>query len=312
MLDITLIGTGATMPLPERAVSATAIGCNGRVILIDCGEGTQAAAKKAHVSLMKIDAICLTHFHGDHIFGLPGLLQTIGSLGRTEPMTIFGPEGVEDIMKLIMDLCVFLPYEIKVVQMMTEETKCLELSKIFPGWPAGAKLEGIQTEHRVSCCGYKFVLSRTGKFQPDKAKELGVPQKDWKLLQKGESVMVGDTLILPEQVLGEARSGLSVVISGDTKPCDALIEAAKGADLLVGEATFGENEEAEIAIERGHSTFAQMAEIALRAEVKRLWLTHFSGSISEPEEYLPNAKVFYENAECGYDGKTITLKFDEK
>ncbi len=308
MIEMTLIGTAATMPTPERAVTSALLNCAGHTILFDCGEGTQTAARKAHASIMRADAICLTHYHGDHIFGLPGYLQTMGSLGRTEPLYIFGPEGLEDVMDVIMKLCVFLPYELKLMPLPAEG---LRLCEVMPGFPAEAMLTPIATQHRVPSQGYRFSLGRPGRFMVEKARALGVPQNCWGKLQHGGTVEVDGRTVTPADVLGEPRKGLSVVFTGDTVPCEAVREAAQDADLLVMEATYGENEQEELAIEHGHSTFSGTAKLAAEANVRNLWLVHYSGMILEPQEYLPNAQAHFPAAICGEDGMTMTLAFEK-
>lgn len=308
MIDMTLIGTAALVPTPERALTAATLSCGGHTILFDCGEGTQSAARKAHASIMRVDAICLTHFHGDHIFGLPGYLQTMGSMGRTEPLYVFGPEGLEEMLELILKLCIFLPYELRPVHLPPEG---LQLCTVLPGFPAEATLAPIATEHRVPSMGYRFDLRRPGRFMVEKARALNVPQKFWGLLQRGEAVEVEGRQIAPQDVLGEARKGLRVVFTGDTRPCQAVLEAARDADLLVMEATYGENEQLDAALEHGHSTFAATAQLAHEANARRLWLVHYSGMIDNPADYLPNAQAHFPGAVCGEDGMSITLAFEK-
>lgn len=308
MIDITLIGTAALFPLPERALTAAMLSCGGHTILFDCGEGTQTAARKAGVSLIKADIIALTHYHGDHIFGMLGLLQTMCCMGRTETLYITGPAGLQEELEPILKLVGWTSYDISLIEMPEDG---LVLAELVNGWPAGAKLTAFETEHRVSSQGYCFTLSRAGKFMPQKAKELGVPTNQWGLLQKGQSVQVGETTVLPAQVMGEARKGIKFVISGDTTACETLITAAKGADLLICEATYGENEQAQLAIDHGHMNFAQAACVAEKAEVKELWLAHFSQMIEDPQEYLPNAIEIFPNTVCGQDGMSTTLRFEK-
>ena len=300
MIDITLIGTAATMPLPKRALSSVLLRYDGRTILFDCGEGTQTAARKAKVSLMKTDLIALTHYHGDHIFGLPGLLQTFGCLGRTDPLYICGPEGLKTAMEPIVRLAGPLPYRIYLSQMGEGG---LEFGD--------AVLKGFNVNHRVPCFGYEFILPRAGKFDPKKADALNVPLQSRNVLQHGENVTVGSRVITPEMVMGKERKGLKVVISGDTAPCPELVARAKGADLFVCEATYGEdiyNEDAKL---YGHSTFADAGKMAKKAKVKRLWLTHFSQTMESPEELLAYAWSSFPDAICGHDGMSITLNFEE-
>jgi ribonuclease Z len=309
MIVVTLIGTGALQPLPQRALASAAITCAGRVILLDCGEGTQSAARAADVSLMKIDMIALTHYHGDHTYGLPGLLQSIGTAGRTEPLMIVGPEGLQEAMKPFLTLCPFLPYSLVLVELPPNREA--QLRALLPGWPEEAYLIPFATEHRLASQGYRFELRRAGRFMPLKAKELGVPVASWKLLQRGESVTVDGTTILPGQVMGDPRRGVTVVYTGDTSLCPAISEAAKDADLLICEANYGDNAQEETALEHGHMLYAHAAQAARDAGVRRLWLTHFSPMVKDPEEWADNARTIFPDATCGQDGMRITLTFDD-
>lgn len=308
MIKITLLGTSALVPLPNRALTSVQLVCGGHYILFDCGEGTQSAARKANVSLMKTDIIVLTHYHGDHIFGLPGLLQTMNIMGRKEILYIIGPKGIDKELKPIINLVGWLEYEVKLMEIPPQG---IELNNLTKGWPNGVKLVPFKTEHKVISQGYKFILPRAGKFMPDRAKKLEIPTTLWKTLQKGESVRIADKIISPEMVLGEPRRGLSVVFSGDTSICETLIQSSKDTDLLICEATYGENEQEQLAISHGHMNFAQAGQAALKANVKRLWLVHYSQMIKEPKEYIENAQKYFPLAECGEDGKSITLNFDD-
>lgn len=309
MLTITLLGTAATMPLPDRALSAAFAACGGHGLLWDCGEGTQAAARRAGVNLMRADAICLTHYHGDHIFGLPGLLQTLGAQGRTRPLALLGPEGLPDIWAAVRALTGPLPYPVKPQVLMPGQP--LALDALSEGWPAGARLVPFATKHRVKCLGYRLELPRAGKFSPEQAQALGVPVQQWKLLQKGQSVAVEGRTVQPAQVLGAPRKGLSVVFSGDTAPCTYYLQAAHDADLLICDATYALPEQEDQARQWGHSTFGQSATLAAQARAKRLWLTHYSPMITDPEEYAAQAQSIFPAAECGFDGKSITLQYEE-
>ena len=307
MLTITLLGTAATMPLPDRALTAAVAECVGHSLLFDCGEGTQAAARRAGVNLMKLDAICLTHYHGDHIFGLPGLLQTLGCQGRTKPLVLYGPAGMAEVWPALRALTGPLPYPIRAAAV---DTAPIPLSGF--GWPEGASLTPIPTRHRVPSRGYQLTLPRAGRFQPEKARALGVPVVDWKRLQHGESIQAGGRVITPAEVLGPPRRGLKFVFSGDTAPCPALEQAAQSADLFICDATYAEPEQEAQAKQYGHSTFGQGAAMAARAGAKRFWLAHYSPMITDPEEYKQAAQKIFPAAECGFDGKTITLQFEEE
>ena len=312
MLTITLLGTAATMPLPERALTVALAECGGHSLLFDCGEGTQTAARRAGVNLMKLDAICLTHYHGDHIFGLPGLLQTLGCQGRTRRLTLFGPAGLAPVWDALRALAGPLPYPIETQEVGIEPIALNALCEGASGWPAGAALTPFKTKHRVPSCGYRLDLPRAGRFLPEQAKALGVPVADWKRLQQGEAVVVNGTRIDPAQVLGAPRKGLRFVFSGDTAPCPSLRKAAEGADLLICDATYPEEAQEAQAKQYGHSTFEQGAKIAADAGAKRFWLAHYSPMITDPEEFLPRAQVVFPAAECGFDGKQIILQYEEK
>ena len=302
-----MLGTSALMPIPDRALTSAVLACAGHSILFDCGEGTQTAARRAGVSLMKADIIALTHYHGDHIFGIPGLAQTMSVLGRTEPLYITGPSGLKEAMAPILTLIGEVNYPIRLVELPPDG---LRLCEWIRGWPEAARLTAFETRHRVVSQGYCFNLGRAGRFMPQKARALGVPQSQWRLLQKGQTIQLGEVLVRPENVMGEPRKGLKFAFSGDTAVCESLVQAARGADLLICEATYGEDEQAELAAEYGHMNFAQAAQVAARANVKRLWLAHFSQRITDPLQYLPSATAFYQEAMCGIDGMAISLRFD--
>lgn len=308
------------MPTPERGVSAAILRCAGRSILFDCGEGTQVALRREKISPIKIDLIALTHYHGDHIFGLPGLLQTMDCLKRTEPLYITGPDGLEDAMEPILKLVVQTAYEVRLVK--TDSVFGVAMKTFNSSWPDGARLHPFATEHRVLSQGYSFMLSRASKFLPEKAKELGIPVHMWKQIIasdpdtpiqiNGEVLSVGGTIIRGHHLMGETRRGLRVVISGDTQPCKTLEGHAYGADLLISDATYGEDAQADEAELWGHSTFRQAAELARDACVRQLWLTHFSQSMKAPADYLANALSVFPNSVCGYDGLSVTLQFDDE
>jgi ribonuclease Z len=257
---------------------------------------------------MKADVIALTHYHGDHVFGLPGLMQTMEVFGRTQTLTLVGPSGLEAAMRPILELVGHTGYP---VRLATLPEGGLRLGELARGWPEAARLTAFPTAHRVPSQGYCFTLDRAGKFLPDRARALGVPVNEWSLLQKGQRLQLEDGRVVgPEDVLGAPRKGLKFVFTGDTAPCDSLVDAAKGADLMICEATYGEDEQAQLAGEHGHMVFAQAAGIARRAGVKRLWLAHYSQMVEDPSAYLPNAAALFEDTVCGEDGLSVTLRFE--
>ena len=299
MVDITLLGCGGTQPLPERALSSLAITVGGSTVLIDCGEGTQAAARRWGVSIFKIDAVLLTHFHGDHIFGIPGLWQTMAGLGRTAPLVMAGPPGLDGLLQTIYRFAGPLPFTIRTIEL----SDCRGAFEV----PAG-QVTAFPLRHRVDCCGYAFALPRAGRFDPARAKAAGIPLPYWNRLQNGERV---DGFV-PSDVLGPARRGLKVVYATDTRPCRAIVEAASDADLLCMDATYAEDADRDKAKLYGHSTCRQTGETAAKASVRRLWLTHYSAAVTDTAPALAEAQIAYPAAEAGFDGKKITLFFDEE
>ena len=302
MLDICLLGTGGMMPLPYRWLTALMARFNGQSILIDCGEGTQIAMKEKGWSPKPIDIICFTHYHADHISGLPGMLLTMGNAERTEPLTLIGPKGLTRVVSALRVIAPELPFSLNCIE-ITEAEQTLEFD--------GFRIEAFKVNHNVVCYGYNLVIDRIGKFQVQKAIELGIDKRYWNKLQKGEVVHIEDKIFTPDMVLGDARKGLKVTYCTDTRPTDSIVKNARKADLFICEGMYGELDKVEKAKEHKHMTFYEAAEIAKNAEVEQLWLTHFSPSLTHPEEYMNNVRKIFKKAKAGKDGKTIELKFEE-
>ena len=203
-----------------------------------------------------------------------------------------------------------LPYAVK--PLVCRAGQPVALDALSDGWPAGATLLPVATKHRVRSLGYRLDLPRAGRFDPEKARALGVPVTQWRLLQRGQAVPLAERMVQPAEVLGAPRKGLRFVFSGDSAPCPALEQAAQNADLFLCDATYPDNEQEVQAKQWGHSTFAQGAAIAKKADVRRFWLMHYSPMILEPEAALPNAQAIFPAAECGFDGKQIILQYDEE
>jgi len=309
MLTVTLLGTAATLPQPDRALSSAVFSVNGRHILLDCGEGTQLALHRQRISPMKIDLIALTHYHGDHMLGLPGLLQTMDTMGRTAPLILTGPEeGHAPILAAILTLADELAYPVEFRPLPPEG---LILHTLHPKWPMEACLMAFPTVHRIPSQGYLLTLGRMRRLNTEQVLALGVPRSLWRCLQSGQSVTVDGRTICPDDVCGPERRGLRVVFTGDTAPCSTVEQAAHSADLLIMDATYADDLHDDKAALYGHSTFTQTAALAARANVKRLWLTHYSAMITAPAVYLPAAQAICPTAECGADGKCLTLTFRE-
>ena len=300
MIDVLLLGTGAMMPLPGRWLSSTLVRVNGSLVLFDCGEGTQIAMRQFHWGFRRLDAICLSHLHADHVAGLPGLFHTVANAGRTEPMRIFGPSGTSDVVSGLRVIAPHLPYEIEVIELEDDVTFGL------PGGLTGHAREG---EHRVTCLGYRLSADRGRAFRSDRAVALGVPKEQWSLLQDGETVVVDGQTVQPADVLGDARPGIALGLITDTRPTGRLEDLVRGVDLLICEATYGEDDDQQKAILHKHMTIREAAALAERAGVRNLWLTHFGAGMSDPESYRPFARSLFPSAEIGSSGLTGSLTF---
>ena len=301
MLRVTLPGTGGMMPTKERWLSTCIISCEGHSVLIDCGEGTQVAVKFAGCRIKPVDLICITHFHADHVSGLPGFLLSLGNEGRVEPLTIAGPKGIKRIVKSLCVIAPALPFEIRF----------RELDEPEPFEEAGFTVTPFKVRHRVECLGYSFYLPRIGKFNVEKARALSIPQNLWNPLQKTGQVMYNDKLYTYDMVSDGDREGIKVTYCTDTRPVNSIIENAKNSDLFICEGLYYSLDKLERARLTGHMLYGEAAELAAKASVKRLWLTHFSPAVEFPEEGISAAAYIFENAECGFDGKTIDLVFND-
>lgn len=301
MIDVCLLGTGGVMPLPGRWLSSALIRYNGKMILIDCGEGTQIPIRLAGWGFKAIDAVLITHYHGDHIAGLPGLLLTIGNSGRIEPLTLVGPPSIKKVVEGLTVIAPELPYELKFIEMPDSKEAETQLN--------GLIINSMPADHTVTCLCYSVLLKRQGKFDVTTANKLKIPVKYYKQLQQGQQVEVSGKIIKPGMVVGPERRGIKVCYCTDTRPTDKLIDFAREADLLISEGMYGSNEELEKAIQKKHMTFTESAEIAMNAKVQALWLTHYSPSLTEPGKYINEAKKIFPNTQAGTDLLMKTLMF---
>lgn len=303
MLDVCLLGTGGMMPLPYRWLTALMFRYNGKSILIDCGEGTQIALREKGWSPKPIDIICFTHYHADHISGLPGMLLTMGNAERTEPLLLIGPKGLTRAVNALRVIAPELPFEIQ-FQEITEPEQ--EIS--FDGF----RIKAFKVNHSVLCYGYSMLIDRGGRFDKERALEQQIPLKLWSRLQKGETIEQDGRIYTPDMVLGEVRKGLKVTYCTDTRPTDAITANAEGSDLLILEGMYGEPDKLEKARENKHMTMYEAARIAKATQVPELWLTHYSPSLIRPEEYMGDVRKIFPGAVAAKDGRTVELNFDEE
>ncbi|MBQ6288181.1 MAG: ribonuclease Z [Clostridia bacterium] len=303
MLEFCTLGTGGTLPIPERALSSLYVRVNGRSLLIDCGEGTQVGIRRLGWGFRCLDGMLLTHYHGDHCTGIAGLLLSLEKAGKDEPFHIWGPRGLK---RVVEGLCVIVP-QLSFPVMLHElpaEGGNVEL--------IGLKIRAFPVDHGgIPCFGYRMALDRGAVFDPEKAKELNVPMKDWKRLQQGEAVHVGLKRILPGDVTGAARKGITLVFSTDTRPCETLEKNCADADLLILEGMYGTEDKMPQALKNHHMLFREAAEIAQKTMPGGLLLTHFSTSLEDPEEYLPETRTIFERTWAAKDGETVVMRYPE-
>ena len=301
MLDVCLLGSGGMMPLPYRWLTSLMTRFNGSSLLIDCGEGTQIAIKEKGWSFKPIDVICFTHYHGDHISGLPGLLLTMGNADRKEPLTLIGPKGLERVVSALRVIAPELPFPIIYKEIEGAE-QTFELN--------GYRVKAFRVNHNVLCYGYTMEIDRAGKFDVERAKEQEIPQKYWKHLQKGETIETENGILTPDMVLGPPRKGLKLTYTTDTRPTNSIRENAKDSDLFICEGMYGEKEKAAKAVEYKHMTFYEAAHLAKDAQVKEMWLTHYSPSLTRPEEYMDEVRRIFPEAKAGKDRMSRELAFE--
>ena len=305
MIDVCLLGSGGMMPLPYRWLTSLMVRYNGSSLLIDCGEGTQIAIKEKGWSFKPIDVICFTHYHGDHISGLPGLLLTMGNADRKEPLTLIGPKGLERVVNALRVIAPELPFPI-IYKEINGPEEVFELN--------GYRLKAFKVNHNVICYGYTLELDRAGKFKLEKAMAMDIPKMYWSRLQKGETIvdeLQGKTY-LPEMVMGAPRKGIKLTYCTDTRPTQSIVDNAMHSDLFICEGMYGEKDKDAKAREYKHMTFYEAAKLAKNAQVKEMWLTHYSPSLTRPEEYMDDVRKIFPAAKAGKDKKSVELDFEEE
>ena len=301
-LSVAFLGTGGAVPSARRNTAGVLVARGGERLLFDCGEGTQRQMQRS-LGLVQVDAIYFTHFHADHFLGLPGLLKTYDLTERERPLTIYGPRGLRDLIGSLGRVIGRVGYKLELVEIEPGEAIPCE----------GAEVRAFAVEHSVRAHGYALVeAERPGRFDPEEAKRLGVKEGPaFAALQRGETVesLNGET-VGPRQVMGESRPGRTIAITGDTAPCHATVEAAHGADLLVHDASFSE-EEVQRAADTGHSTVGQAAAVAREAEVELLALVHIS-SRYHVGKVLDEAREVFEPTVAPRDFDLIEIPFPER
>jgi len=308
MLSVTFLGTSAARPTVERNVSALALVREGETLLFECGEGTQRQMMRYGVSFA-LSEIFFTHFHADHFLGVIGLIRTLGLQARAEPMRLYGPKGAKKLLTQALQLGVErVPFQVEIIEVKAGE----KIGERGNGKGEGYDVHVFGTEHGGGSVGYALrEHERPGRFDPDKARAAGVPEGQlWGKLQRGETVALEDgRTVSAEGIVGPKRPGRLVVLTGDTRPCADVVDAAQGADLLIHEATFGE-EEKERAKETGHSTAREAAQVALAAKARRLVLSHVSARYSiSAEELVKEAREVFKETVVAKDGMTIEVPF---
>lgn len=303
MITITTLGTGSGKPTPERNVSCTAVFREGELILFDCGEGTQIQLARTALKPGSIGVICITHFHGDHINGLPGLLGTLQMNQREEPLVVIGPEGLGRYLGSMRRLGVMgVQYPLEVIEVQAPGV-------VYQG--SGYTLSAERLDHRIVCWGYRLdEPERPGRFDLERAKALGIPAGPlYGKLQRGESVTLGDGReVAAAEVVGAPRPGLSLAYCCDTQPCEGVLRLAANVDLLIHEGTYAPGEES-LAHERGHSTMWDAAQAAQASKARRLLITHISSKYLRTAGFLKEVQEVFREVEIATDLSTFELHY---
>lgn len=298
MLECCTLGTGGAQPLPTRALSSLYVRVNGRSLLIDCGEGTQVGIRRLGWGFRCIDGLLITHFHGDHCGGVPGMLLSMDKAQRQEPLHLWGPVGLKRVMDGLRVIVPALSFPLVLHEL---RGPAVDFQLI------GLNITAFPLQHGVPCYGYRLHLPRQGAFQPEKARALGVPMHHWKELQQGQAV--GG--VLPEDVLGAPRQGITLLYATDTRPVPEIVHHGQGADLMILEGMYGQESKRPQALKNHHLLFAEAAQLAQDAHAKQLVLTHFSNCIDDPSAFLPAAQEIFPQTFAAADGECFVLHYPE-
>ncbi len=302
MLNVCLLAPGGVMPFYNRFLTSMIVSCNGSMVLVDCGEGTQILLKKLKWGLKNIDIICFTHYHADHIAGLPGLLSTIANSGKTDELTLIGPKGLKEVVEGLMVIIPQMPYDIKLIE--TSDKVVEYIHKDFV-------INSLPVKHSVDCMMYSIEVMRTRKFDKNKAQSKNIPMKYWNRLQKEEIIEDNEIIYTPNMVLSDRRKGLKICYCTDTRPISGIVDFIKGANLFVCEGMYGDDNNIKKAEDTNHMLFSEAATLSKHGEVDELWLTHFSPALQNPYEFLDVAKNIFENSVIGEELMVKELKFTD-
>lgn len=293
MPEVCLLGTGGMKPLPHRALTGLWVSHEGRSLMVDCGEGMQISAARSGCSLARLEAMFITHFHADHIAGLPGFLLSAGNYGKTSDLHIYAPKGAEYFIGGLMRICPELPFCV-ILHELDENGGELEA--------LGLLVKYMPVKHRVPCCCYSFTENRLPVFDPVKATELDIPVKHWKTLHAGGTVELQGRTITSDMVTGEKRPPIKITYITDTLYFEGLAEFAEGSDLLIAEGMYGDDSYIDKMKEKCHMVFSESARLANCSHSKELWLTHYSPALKDPFEYEEMMKGLFENTVISSDG----------
>ncbi|ADU22289.1 ribonuclease Z [Ruminococcus albus] len=304
MPDICLAGTGGMLPLKNRYLTGCFIEYSGKAVLIDCGEGMQVALAAADIKISRIEMILITHNHADHVTGLPGLLLSMGNCSREEPLDIYIPESAERVVRNLISVCGHLPFEYRLHKLPDTAAVSFTAEKIDPM----LTISTLPLKHSVKCLGYSFLLEKKAVFQPEKAQELEIPVKLWRMLHSGEAVILDDgRTIQPEEVTGDKRPPVKVTYITDTLPIREIVQFANNADLFICEGMYGDTDKKQSMNEKGHMLMQDACRLAKEANVKELWLTHYSPAEKHPENYDKELKKLFPAVLISKDGEKKTL-----
>jgi len=301
MLDISLLGTGGMIPLYNRYLTAMLARYNGHMLLIDCGEGTQVTMRELGWGFVGLDFILITHFHADHISGIPGLLLSLSNYGKTKTLTIVGPQGVENVVNSLRVIAPELMYPIEFIELSFDNESPINLKL------GDFHISALPLKHTLPCIGYSINIPRIGKFDAERAKEQGIPLELWSRLQNGEAAC-GFT---PDMVLGPDRKGIKVSYITDTRPIDTIPGFIRDSDLFICEGMYGDDEMKQRADRFYHMIFSDAARLAKFGTVKELWLTHYSQAFSDPEKSIAAISGIFENSKAGQDRMSKSFLFSK-